>query len=236
MANMQIHLDHIDPQTSRISTFWFKPERPIRYVAGQYVEMTLKHAHPDDRGQKRWFTLSSSPNNSLLSITTKYDDVRSSTFKQALFALDPGAELDITEPMGDFVLPKDPRRPLIFVAGGIGITPFHSIVSWLAEEGEQRNIRFLYAVHSEDEILFEDTFQKAGIHMTIIVNQPSDAWGGERGRLTPEMILGLSDPTDNTLAFLSGPEPMIESLAEALKPRLGKTSIVLDYFPGYRDV
>ena len=230
---MKVTFDHLDAEASHISTFWFKPEHPVRYVAGQYIELTLKHPDADDRGEKRWFTLSSAPGHELVSITTKQAADNGSSFKRALFALTPGAELRMSEPMGDFVLPKDANRPLVFVAGGIGITPFHSIAGWLAACGEQRPIRFIYAVRTEDEIVFEATFRKAGIHMTIVVSEPTEAWGGERGRLTPEMVLGLSEPTDDTLVYLSGPEPMVESLGDALKARLGSERIVQDFFPGY---
>jgi len=220
--------------TETISTFWFKPERPLRYTAGQFTELTLKHAHPDDRGIKRWFTLSSSPTDDLVSITTKFAGDTSSSFKKTLFNLQPGTEVQLAEAMGDFVLPKLTQTPLIFVAGGIGLTPFHSMFEWLAATGETRDIRFLYAVNSEDDIIFQDTFDKVGIHATIIVSNPSEAWGGLRGRLDAQTILGLEKPTEDTLVFLSGPEPMIEALQADLQEQgVAKRQLVGDFFPGY---
>jgi len=87
-------------------TFYFRPEQPLSYTAGQFTELTIPHKRPDERGLKRWFTLSSSPTSELLSITTKFNNDKSSSFKKALFGLKPGAELTMAEPMGDFVLPK----------------------------------------------------------------------------------------------------------------------------------
>jgi len=232
---MKAALDHIHPETSGITTFWFQPEKPVRCTAGQFIELTLKHENPDDRGGKRWFTLSSAPGHDLVSITTRYaGDDRSSSFKKALFGMQPGAELVMSEPMGDFVLPKDAVTPLIFVAGGIGLTPFHSMFLHLAETHEQRDIRFLYSVHSEDDIIFQDAFEAAGIHATIVVENPSGSWGGERGRITPEMILGLTEPSSESLVYVSGPEPMIEALAQGLHVAgIPKRRLVTDYFPGY---
>ena len=208
------------------------------YTAGQYTELYLPHDHPDSRGEKRWFTLSSAPGHDLVSITTKYaGDDKSSTFKKTLFDLKPGAEVQLAEAMGDFVLPKSSSIPLVFVAGGIGLTPFHSIFEWLAEHNEHRDIRFLYGVRNEDEIIFDDTFRRAGIHATIVVSEPSEAWGGERGRLTAEMILGLSQPTPDTLIYMSGPEPMVETLEKDLQTAgIKKHQIVGDFFPGYTAV
>jgi ferredoxin-NADP reductase len=234
---MKVTFERSEAEAENIRTFFFKPEQPLRYTAGQYTQLTLPHPHPDKRGIKRWFTLSSSPADDLLSITTKQAADKGSSFKQALFKLQPGTELHMANPMGDFVLPKLLQTPLVFVAGGIGITPFHSILAWLAATGETRPIKLLYAVRSEDEIIFQEAFDKAGVHATIVVSEPSPAWGGERGRLTAELILGLEQPTEDTLVYVSGPELMVQALAKDLhRAGLGKHQIVSDEFPNYLDV
>ena len=232
---MRVTFDHSHDEATNIRTFYFKPEKPVHYTAGQFIELTVPHDKPDVRGIKHWFTLSSSPTQELLTITTKFaGEDKSSTFKKALFSLKSGTELHMSDPMGDFVLPKLIQTPLVFVAAGIGITPFHSILEFLAETGEQRPIKLLYGVHSEDEIIFQDTFEKAGVHATIIVSEPSPAWGGERGHLTAELILGLERPSEDTLVYVSGPEPLIESLEKNLKQKgLKKHQLVLDFFPNY---
>lgn len=232
---MKAVLDHSHTEADNIRTFFFKPEQPVRYTAGQYTELHLPDKHHDQRGTKRWFTLSSSPNSELLTITTKYaGDDKSSSFKKKLFGLKPGTTVDMAEPMGDFVLPKLIQTPLVFVAGGIGITPFHSMLEWLHETMEERPIKMLYGVRSEDEIIFQETFDRANIEPTLVVSEPSDAWGGERGQLTAELILGLEKPSDDTLVYLSGPEPMVQALAKDLhKQGLPKNQIVSDEFPNY---
>ncbi|HVX48373.1 MAG TPA: FAD-dependent oxidoreductase [Candidatus Saccharimonadales bacterium] len=232
---MKITLDHSEPEAANIRTFYFKPEQPVRYTAGQYTELHVPHPHPDDRGDKRWFTLSSSPESDFLTITTKYaGDDKSSSFKRKLFSLKPGTVLEAAEPMGDFVLPKLIQTPLVFIAGGIGLTPFHSMFQWLADTVEERPIKFLYGVRNEDEIIFQDTFRAAHVEPIIVVSEPSDSWGGERGRITAEMVLELEKPTDDTLVYVSGPEPMVQSLAKDLhKAGLNKNQIVSDEFPNY---
>lgn len=232
---MQVVFDHSREETANIRTFFFKPEKPVHYTAGQFIELTVPHAHPDNRGQKRWFTLSSAPTDELLSITTRFaGQDKSSSFKKALFSLKPGTELHLSDPMGDFVLPKLIQTPLVFVAGGIGITPFHSMLEWLATTGEERPIKLLHGVRIEEDIIFQDTFHKANQHVTTVVSDPSAAWGGERGRLSADLILGLEKPTEDTLVYLSGPEPMVEALAKDLhRAGLKKSQIVTDAFPNY---
>jgi ferredoxin-NADP reductase len=232
---MQVTFVRSEPEANNIRTFYFKPERQVRYTAGQYTELHVPHKNSDDRGDKRWFTLSSSPTDELLTITTKYaGDDRSSSFKKALFGLKPGTELEAAEPMGDFVLPKLIQTPLVFVAGGIGVTPFHSMLKWLADTVEERPIKLLYGVRTEDEIVFQDTFRAAGVEPTIVVGEPSDSWGGERGRISAELILGLEKPSDDTLVYVSGPEPMVQALAKDLhKAGLPKNQLVSDEFPNY---
>jgi ferredoxin-NADP reductase len=231
---MQVTLDHVQIETEHISTFFFKPERPVQYTAGQFVELTLKHAHPDDRGDRRWFTLSSSPTHELIGFTTKFADKQSSTFKKALRKLKAGSEVTISDPMGDFVLPKLIQTPLIFVAGGIGITPFHSMLQYLADTKEVRPIKMLLGVHTESEIIFQQTFDAADQHVTVVVGEPTAAWGGVRGHITAEMVIGLEQPSDDTLIYVSGPEPMVESIhAELIKAGIRKHQLVGDYFPNY---
>jgi len=231
---MKAVFDHTQPEAANITTFFFKPEKPVHYTAGQFTELHIPDEHHDNRGTKRWFTLSSSPNDDFLTITTKFAKERSSSFKKKLFGLKPGTIVDLAEPMGDFVLPKLIQTPLIFVAGGIGVTPFHSMFRWLAQTNEQRPIRFIYGVTSEDEIIFQETFEAAKQHATIVVGKPSPAWGGERGQIDADLVLGLEQPSEDTLIYISGPEEMVEALQKDLRAKgVKKEQLVGDFFPGY---
>jgi len=233
---MKAIFDHSDREASNIRTFWFRPSWPTNYTPGQYTELTLPITNPDERGDKHWFTLSSAPGQELVSITTKYaGDDKSSSFKKCLFHdLKPGDEVDLAEPEGDFVLPDDASKPLVFVAGGIGLTPFHSMMEWLAANNQRRNITFLYAVRTETEIIFRNTFQRAGIEPTIVVSEPSDAWTGEHGQLNAKRILELAKPANDALIYLSGPEPMVMALQKDLIGQgIAADRIMTDDFPGY---
>ncbi len=209
----------------------------MRYTAGQFIELTLPHDNPDKRGQKHWFTLSSSPSEELLSITTKFATDHISTFKQTLAALKPGQEVAMSDAMGDFVLPKDTSLPLVFIAGGIGVTPFHSMIQWLIDTQEHRTIQLLYAANVVEEVAFRDIFAKYGLPVTIILSKPPVNWKGQSGRLDAKKILELAPDVDRKLYYLSGPEPMVEALVEGMKDAgVDKKRLVGDYFPNYTGV
>lgn len=221
---MNATLSHTHQEAESITTFYFTPERPLRYVAGQFIELTIPHADPDNRGVKRWFTLSSAPGHEQISITTKLADTPSS-FKKHLWQLQPGESVDISEAMGDFVLPVDSARPLVFVAGGIGITPYHAIVQWLLDTNQQRTIQFIYSVNSHEEVIFRDTFNHDFIVRTERIAQPN---------LTAESIVDIAGGISGKQVYLSGPEPMTEALVKQFKKlSITQDQLITDYFPGY---
>ena len=224
---MKVTFDHSEKAADHIRTFWFKPEKPVRYAAGQFIELRIPHDNKDNRGDKRWFTLSSSPTDDLLSITTKLAGEKGSSFKRALANLAPSTELHMASPMGDFVLPKDPSIPLLFVAGGIGCTPYHSMVKFLQDNHEQRPVSVIYAAKSQAEVAFKDTFTRLGQNFKTVIGE----------RLDAKKILALSDNNQEQYIYLSGPEPMVEALDKDLKGHgFNKKHIRTDFFPGYTGI
>lgn len=210
-----------------IFTFTFKPEKQPAYIAGQFIEMYLPHPNKDNRGDKRWFTLSSSPTEANVAITTRFAGQSGSSFKKALFAISPGAEISISSPMGDFVLPKDKSIPIIFVAAGIGCTPFRSITKYLIDSNEPRDISMLYLAKNHTDVAFRDEFSTL---------QKFQELSG--AKLSAEHILDFAGPAETTRYFyLSGPEPLVEKLTKELR-RFGisKRHIFTDYFPGYHEL
>jgi ferredoxin-NADP reductase len=223
---MIVTFDHAEVTAGSISTFYFKPPSKLNYTAGQFIEMFLPHDNPDDRGIKRWFTLSSSPTQELLSITTRHAEGQVSTFKQQLFALKPGDEVRMIEPMGDFVLPIDPEIPLVFVAGGIGITPYHSMIQWLHDSGKKRNIKLLYAVRNKAEACFLPLLKD--IDLTLRADDQADH------PFRTEDILAFAQGQEEALIYLAGPEPMVEMFYKELKAvGIRNDRLVTDYFPNY---
>lgn len=225
---MKVTLERKEPINHNVTTFWWRTPRKVDFTPGQFTELYLPHKNADERGQKHWFTISASPTEKLWSNTTKFAGKdKSSTFKKTLFALKPGAKVDAAEPMGDFVLPKDKSIPLVFVAGGIGITPFRSIIKWLIDTGENRDIELIYAVGEPKDAVFVDLFEQYGVNPKLVISSEGE-------KLTAEKILALTPGWKNKRIYVSGPEPMVETLTKDLE-KLGvpKNDLVSDYFPGY---
>jgi glycine betaine catabolism B len=218
-------LTRVDDTAQNIKTFWFKPETPARYIAGQFIEFYLLHDPHDDRGTRRWFTLSSSPSEDLLSTTTKLAVENGSTFKQTLSELPLGSRVMFSEPMGDFVLPKDTTIPLVFVAGGIGVTPMRSMVKWLTDKGEKRDVTILYGARDKREIAFRDLFEAyCGDQFKTFTERP----------ITSDDIIAATNNKPEALIYLAGPEPMVEKyVAELKQAGVPARRLVTDYFPGY---
>lgn len=222
---MRVRYEGKKHEKSDVYSFIFTPLDDVSYEAGQFTEIHLQHQNADERGSKRWFTLSSSPTEKQLSISTHIND-KNSSFKKALAELEPGIELSIARPEGDFTLPKDSARPLLFVAGGIGITPFRSMIKYLADIKEKRPIKLLYAVRSQDDLAFADLFKSYGATVTTVIGE----------RLTAEKII-KEVAHEDTLIYVSGPEPMVEALDKDLKSAgVSKKNIKTDFFPGYETI
>lgn len=209
-----------------IFTFRFRPEKKLDYTAGQFVGMTIPHK-ADERGDKRWFTLSSSPTEEPVSITTRIAMRNGSSFKHELQKLRPGDTVSISDPMGDFVLPIDSGVPITFIAGGIGITPVRSMVKWLLDTGEKRPAELIYFVREPTDAVFGDIFKAYGLPTHVIPTHPGEG-------VSAPKILELNPDNRTKLFYLSGPEPMVEKLVADLEGAgIEKSRLVTDYFLNY---
>ncbi len=220
-----------------ISKFTFTPSAPLRFRAGQYLEWTLPHSHPDDRGVRRYFTIASPPTEETLSIITKFATDRSSTFKSALADFKPGDKLVASHLEGDFVLPTDATLPIVFIAGGIGVTPFHSMIHWLVDANEKRDIALLYSARTPSEFIAQDLFTKAealGVKTTYTISEDDPSWKGPKGLIDDAFIKQHVPDWQKRLFYVSGPEPMVAAFMGMLtKMGVPKEHIKHDDFPGY---
>jgi ferredoxin-NADP reductase len=229
-------LDHVKHEGHNIYTFWFKVVKKVDQIPGQFIEVHLPHANPDTRGIRRWFTISSAPDNrGLISITTKMADENGSSFKTALRAMEKGHKVKISDPMGDFVLPRDNTIPLVFVSGGIGITPFHSIITYLKEKQEKRNIQLFYGARELDELVFDNELkQLEGLDFIPVIQNAPFNYYGQTGFLDSKKIFEQIKEKENARVYISGPEPMVEKFKKEFEDLgINKNNLVCDYFPGY---
>ncbi len=212
-------------------------EPAYAYQPGKYVELTFAHDHADSRGNRRYLTLASSPTEDTLRFGMKFPPGGSS-FKRALLAADDRARLAVSAPAGEFVLPKDPGRKLAFIAGGIGITPYRSMVRYLLDTAQPRDITLLYAAATPESFVYTDVFAAAarrfGMHTVYAAGRAPAGWQGHHGRITAELIAAVIPDYPERLFYLSGPLGMVTAVKQALR-ELGVPArhIKTDYFPGY---
>jgi ferredoxin-NADP reductase len=223
-----------------IIQFFFTCDERVNHVAGQYLEWTLAHAHPDSRGMRRYFTISSSPTESDYILTTKFSE-KSSSFKSALKALEPGQTLTAHHLEGEFVLPKDPDVPCVFIAGGIGVTPFRSMIKYMIDSKSKRPITLFCSNRTASDIVFKDLFDQAekefGLKTvyTITDDIPTD-WKGRTGFIDAKMIEEEVPDYKQRIFYISGPEPMVEAFEKMIAEMgVADNNIKRDFFPGYTD-
>ncbi|MGA1836371.1 oxidoreductase [Herbiconiux sp. 11R-BC] len=238
--------------TPSSAAFDFEPAAPLRFRAGQYLELTVPHRGVDSRGSRRMFSIASAPavpapaaaaagavptDAQLVSVGIKLSQP-SSSFKKALLSLEPGVVVRSTWVGGDFLLPADPTVPLLLAAGGIGITPF---VSQLAERsrGGSRpsDVVLVYSVSAPDELAYAPELAAAGIRVLVAAPSlpPSLPEGWEYlgpGRLTADALSAAVGDLSSRRAYVSGPPGFVDHVATQLR-RAGAHRIRTDHFSGY---
>ena len=220
--------------------FSFLPEKKFNFKPGQYMEWTVGHKKYDSRGVRRYFTIASSPTESLIKVAIKFYE-NPSTFKKNLLSLDIGDKILASQLSGEFVLPQDKTKKLVFIAGGIGITPFRSMIKYLIDKNDKRDISVFYSAQSYDDLsykeIFEEAEKKLGIKTIYILNNkekiPPD-FKHESGLLNVDIIKKVVPNFKDCMFYISGPKGMIDSFNDSLRIlKVSRLNIKTDFFPGY---
>ena len=216
----------------------FRPDRKIRFRPGQYVDWTLDVAAPDSRGNRRPFTIASAPTEREVRLGAKFYP-SPSAFKRQLSDMQPGDVIYASRPAGTFTLPKDPKEKLVFIAGGIGITPFRSMVKDLIDRGEARPIILLYGNNTWDEVAYREVFRSAeeelGLRAVYVLATDTGACPVvHRGLIDEDLIRReVPDLAERTF-YISGPRAMVVSFDRSLRALgISRSRIKIDYFPGF---
>jgi glycine betaine catabolism B len=215
----------------------FRPQRPVRFRAGQYMELTIPHAKADVRGLRRIFSIASAPFAKDVIRFGLSTAERSSSLKAALLALEPGEIVSATSVGGDFLLPKDVSRPLLFVAGGIGITPFMSHLEQIRASGTSRDVVVVYSASSAGELAYSGRLRELGHPVLLLAPGapkplPTNWTYLGRGPLAPELLATAIPDVKSRAAYVSGPPAFVHTLSRALR-RAGVHSVRTDFFVGY---
>lgn len=202
------------------SFYFTRPNPNWDFLPGQYVRMKLLIENPDDRGSARFFSISSSPaQKNYFSITTR---IIQSTFKKTLIVQNPGKEIHFFGPVGGFVLKEEEREPHVFLAGGIGITPFHSMLLYANEKRLEIPIVFFASFTTDEEMIFYDELTKISlenpnikvVYTLTAQDQVPESWQGEKGRISADMIKKYAEKIEESLFYIAGPPPMVSAMIE----------------------
>ena len=162
-----------------------------------------------------------------------------SSFKRALWAMKEQDQISASHVAGDFTLPKDAKKKLAFIAGGIGVTPFRSMVQHLVDTKDPRSVVLLYSNKLASEIAYKDVFDKAAqaIGMKTVytlTNEPTPVPGTVSGMINAELIAKEIPDYKDRIFYISGPHGMVEAFTTALRDMgVSRLHIKTDYFPGF---
>jgi ferredoxin-NADP reductase len=213
----------------------------LNYKAGQYGVVNLG-TKEDPEGPVRSFTMASSPTEEdFILITTR---IRDTPFKKKLAALDIGSAVDISAPLGKFVLHDENSKPAVFLSGGIGVTPFRGMIKYATDVKLPVNITMFDANRNQANILFKDEFDswlkinpKLRIIYTVNELDTSTEWKGENGYINKAMVERYLDSRqiDSSIFYICGPPGMLTVMKKLLQDelRVPNERIKIEEFVGY---
>ncbi len=223
-------------------TMAFQFEKPKDFVfkAGQYIDLTLLGSHAaSSNGLTHTFSIASSPFDEELLVTTR---MRSTIFKQALSVLPIGTGARIEGPMGSFSLHNNTSRLAVFLAGGIGIAPFLSMVSHATAEKCRHPIILFYANRYLEDAAFINAlwkFERANPRFRFVptltrIADNNGAWRGKTGHISAEMLFTQIGIVRGPIYYIAGPPTMVAATRRTLaEVGVDEDDIRTEEFAGY---
>jgi len=216
-------------------SFFWEPEKPVSYLPGQYFYFTIPVLkYPDPKGATRHFTISSSPTEgNILRITTRIRE--ESGFKKSLDELPIGAQINGEGPNGVFIYDEKEILTNIFIAGGIGIAPFRSMIKYVADNNLTTSIYLIYS-NSEDDFVFRKELDEiVASHPNIKIQYVVTSTEGHLDQAKIKAILDIWHlEFDIPTFWLCGPPSMIDAMEKVLEEMgINTNHIRSEKFTGY---
>jgi ferredoxin-NADP reductase/nitrite reductase/ring-hydroxylating ferredoxin subunit len=226
----------------------------LDYTAGQYAFFDIGGVHNDSRGPIRHFTISSSPTEDFVMITTR---IRDTPYKKRLSSLEEDTIVKVRGPQGKFVLHVDYSKPAVFLSGGIGVTPFRSMIKYAKDKQLPIKIVMFDSNRNQENTLFKREFdeyvninrnlkivytiteeEEQGAQDTTLSSSPTrQQWTGERGRIDKDMLTKhlTDDEIQNSIFYTCGPPGMIKAMQDIIQNdlKIPKDRIKVEEFTGY---
>jgi ferredoxin-NADP reductase/nitrite reductase/ring-hydroxylating ferredoxin subunit len=218
----------------------------LNYTAGQYAYFNIGGVNNDPKGPIRHFTISSSPTESFIMISTR---IRDSPYKQRLSSLEEGVKVKVRGPEGKFVLHEDYSKPAVFLSGGIGVTPFRSMIKYATDKQLPVKIIMFDSNRNEQNILYKNEFNEwvntnKNLKIVFAITEDGDKQSStsssctrEQGRIGKEMLTKhvSSDEVNHAIFYVCGPPAMLNAMKSILEDKLKitKERIKVEEFTGY---
>lgn len=239
MAIYDVKLTHRKQVADGTTQFFFTKPADLKYRAGQFFDVILDKSSPDAQ-KSTWahgFSFVSAPYEDYVSAATR---MRNSPFKNAIAKVPDGAPVKLEAVWGEFVLPHKPQAPVVYLTGGIGVTPVRSMIAQATHDGSAQDLTLIYANRTPGFAAFVPElrgFAKANPHFKFVetyTQQPSTDASAEHGHVDEAMIRRHVKDVDNSVYYLSGPAGMVRAMRELLvKMRVDDDNIRTEEFEGY---
>ena len=206
-------------------TMAFRFEKPtsFAFTPGQFVELTLLNPPESDaEGNSRVFSIASAPHEDFIMVATR---LRDTAFKRVLSSLPLGTEVRVDGPFGDLRLHNDKSRAAVLLTGGIGITPFRSILLNAAKEKRPQRIFLFFGNRRPEDAAFLDELQnleKQNPNYRLIacmneMERSHRVWHGETGVIDAQMLAKHLTEVASPIYYITGPPTMVQAMHATLK-------------------
>ena len=231
VATFELEVTKVKYETHDVFSTYFSRDN-FDYKPGQYVILELDVE--DLEGNTRPLSIASSPTEGFILLSTK---IRDTPFKQKLIALKPGDKVKVKGPMGMFTLKEDAKE-IVFLGGGIVITPFRDMIKYAADRKLAIKLALLYSNKTAADIVYKDeweAFQRQNPSLKVVHTITDDAsWQGRKGRINEAMIKEFCSDINNAIFYICGPPGMVEGLSNLLRTmQVPKQNVGIEKFAGY---
>jgi ferredoxin-NADP reductase len=207
------------------------------YRPGAYFWVELpERGHSDEKGLRRHISLVTSPTDAgIVGLATR---LRDTAFKRTVAELEVGDEVEVEEPKGSFLLPEDVGADYVFVAGGIGITVFRSMLRFVADTEQPYRVTLVYSNRDRESAAFLDELDDLearipGLRVVLTMTDDPE-WAGETRHLDADVLAELVGGLDGKTFLVAGPPAMAEAVAESLRAAgVAEERVLADKFSGY---
>ncbi|MBZ5561149.1 MAG: FAD-dependent oxidoreductase [Acidobacteriia bacterium] len=239
MPSFNVRLKNRQEIAAATMAFLLQKPANFQFKAGQTIDMTLiDPPETDGEGNTRTFTIASPPHASELAVATR---MRDTAFKRTLRKLALGAEIKIDGPFGDFTLSATSTRPAAFLAGGIGITPFRSIILDATRQKVSRRLFLFYSNRRPEDAAFLEELEgtrKENPNYQLVATmtgpEKSRAWSGPTGYINQKMLADALGSLSGPIYYLAGPPGMVAAMRQMLATAgVSDDDIRTEEFAGY---